>query len=594
MLVRDVAAQAPDREVLAKGPSLKAGLGADGTAVAGAARLRQEAGRGGREARAHPRRQAGSVRVPLGRERRAARRDARGARRGRAEEAADPEDDALGRPRRGVRASGARPGDAARRPRRAGDRARPIERPHDARPPVPGQGRDRDRARRRLRGAARARRQGDRELRAARAQDARAARRPPRAAASIAAEECALRRGDRAGRVAGGVRGAFREGVPRRAAGMPDAHDAAEPEVLPARRRPRASSLNRFLIVSQHGDSPHPQHIVHGNERVLRARLADAKFFYDQDRQDATLADARAAARERGRIHNKLGSQLERVERIEQLAGDQSRATLGEDEAGDAERAARLCQGRPRSPAWSASSPSCRASWARTTRGTTASREAVAGAIEAHYRPRFAGDALPETRDRRVRRARRQARHARRPVRHRAAADRRQGSVRPAPRGARRDPDPRRERLPLSHRSSWSDAAFAAYPVGDASAAAHADVRRRSSSSACAATCATRATRANEVEAVLCHAARRASIWCRGSSPRCARSRSLPEAESLAAANKRVANILRQAAAKGESFGTPTRSSLQEPQERELFDALSRRVRATRPRASSRATTPAT
>jgi glycyl-tRNA synthetase beta chain len=49
---------------------------------------------------------------------------------------------------------------------------------------------------------------------------------------------------------------------------------------------------------------------------------------------------------------------------------------------------------------------------------------------------------------------------------------------------------------------------------------------------------------------------------------------SLPEAESLAAANKRVANILRQAAAKGESFGIPERKALKEAAEISLFDAL--------------------
>ena len=58
---------------------------------------------------------------------------------------------------------------------------------------------------------------------------------------------------------------------------------------------------------------------------------------------------------------------------------------------------------------------------------------------------------------------------------------------------------------------------------------------------------------------------------------------SLPEAESLAAANKRVANILRQAAAKGEAFANADAKLLQDPQERALFDAL---------RAASRDATP--
>ena len=67
----------------------------------------------------------------------------------------------------------------------------------------------------------------------------------------------------------------------------------------------------------------------------------------------------------------------------------------------------------------------------------------------------------------------------------------------------------------------------------------------------------------------------------------------LPEAESLAAANKRVANILRQAAAKGESFANADRKALKEPAELALFDAL-QKASGSANRCSSAATTPAT
>ena len=60
--------------------------------------------------------------------------------------------------------------------------------------------------------------------------------------------------------------------------------------------------------------------IVAGNERVLRARLSDAKFFWDQDRQH-TL-DSRVEALKGIVFHAKLGTQYERVERIEALAGE--------------------------------------------------------------------------------------------------------------------------------------------------------------------------------------------------------------------------------------------------------------------------------
>src|SRR5207344_332763 len=74
----------------------------------------------------------------------------------------------------------------------------------------------------------------------------------------------------------------------------------------------------RFLIVSnmQVADA---RHIVSGNERVVRPRLEDARFFYDQDRK--SRLEERVPQLAKVVYHNKLGSQLERVERIQLLAG---------------------------------------------------------------------------------------------------------------------------------------------------------------------------------------------------------------------------------------------------------------------------------
>src|SRR4029079_1150979 len=75
--------------------------------------------------------------------------------------------------------------------------------------------------------------------------------------------------------------------------------------------------LHRFLVVSNL-ETRDPAAIVEGNERVLRARLADARFFFDQDRKVAL-----AARVERLAIivhHNKLGTLGERVERLRFLA----------------------------------------------------------------------------------------------------------------------------------------------------------------------------------------------------------------------------------------------------------------------------------
>jgi glycyl-tRNA synthetase beta chain len=80
--------------------------------------------------------------------------------------------------------------------------------------------------------------------------------------------------------------------------------------------------------------------IVSGNERVLRPRLSDAKFFWDQDRK-RTLA-SRVDDLKKIVFHAKLGTQYERVERIEALAGEIA-AKIGADVA-KAKRAARLCK----------------------------------------------------------------------------------------------------------------------------------------------------------------------------------------------------------------------------------------------------------
>jgi len=87
---------------------------------------------------------------------------------------------------------------------------------------------------------------------------------------------------------------------------------------VPLRDRETGKLLPRFLFVSNL-ETKDPREIVRGNERVLRARLADAKFFYDQDRR--TRLEARVPRLASVVYHNKLGSQLERVERIQLLAG---------------------------------------------------------------------------------------------------------------------------------------------------------------------------------------------------------------------------------------------------------------------------------
>ncbi len=108
---------------------------------------------------------------------------------------------------------------------------------------------------------------------------------------------------------------------------------------VPLRDRETGELLPRFLFVSNL-ETKDPREIIHGNERVLRARLADAKFFYDQDRRERL--EARVPRLARVVYHNKLGTQRERVERLKLLAGSIAR-DLGADSS-LAERAAELCK----------------------------------------------------------------------------------------------------------------------------------------------------------------------------------------------------------------------------------------------------------
>ena len=96
---------------------------------------------------------------------------------------------------------------------------------------------------------------------------------------------------------------------------------------------------NRFLIVSNISPAD-PSAVIQGNERVVRPRLADAKFFYDQDRKK-TL-ESRVPGLAKVVYHNKLGSQLDRVERVRAIAVWVA-MQIGTDE-GLADRAAYLAK----------------------------------------------------------------------------------------------------------------------------------------------------------------------------------------------------------------------------------------------------------
>jgi glycyl-tRNA synthetase beta chain len=148
--------------------------------------------------------------------------------------------------------------------------------------------------------------------------------------------------------------------------------------------------LPKFLIVSNMRVAD-PRHIIGGNERVVRPRLEDARFFYNQDRK--TRLEARVPQLATVVYHNKLGSQLERVERIQLLSGRIARS-LGTDYA-VAERAAWLAKADLLT-GMVGEFPELQGVMGRYYALHDGEPAEVADAIEAHYRPRFAGDRLPE------------------------------------------------------------------------------------------------------------------------------------------------------------------------------------------------------
>ncbi len=148
--------------------------------------------------------------------------------------------------------------------------------------------------------------------------------------------------------------------------------------------------LNCFLIVSnmQLKDA---HHIISGNQRVVRPRLADARFFYEQDRKQPL--EARLPRLAQVVFHNKLGSMLARVERLEALAG--RIATLLGADAAAAARAARLAKADLGSE-MVGEFPELQGIMGRYYALNDGETETVAQAIQTHYYPRFAGDALPQ------------------------------------------------------------------------------------------------------------------------------------------------------------------------------------------------------
>ncbi|MDR3159457.1 MAG: glycine--tRNA ligase subunit beta [Zoogloeaceae bacterium] len=146
---------------------------------------------------------------------------------------------------------------------------------------------------------------------------------------------------------------------------------------------------NQFLIVSNLSPAD-PAAIIGGNERVVRPRLADARFFFEQD-QKKTLA-SRIAGLDKVVYHNRLGSQGERSKRVAAIAVAVAGKLGGE--AGAVQEAARLAKADLLTD-MVGEFPELQGVMGRYYARRDGLPEAVADAIEDHYKPRFAGDALP-------------------------------------------------------------------------------------------------------------------------------------------------------------------------------------------------------
>ena len=148
--------------------------------------------------------------------------------------------------------------------------------------------------------------------------------------------------------------------------------------------------INRFLLVSNL-EADNPVHIIEGNERVLRARLSDAEFFFKQD-QKATLT-SRLPKLANVVYHNKLGSLAERVERITALSGTIA-IMLGADVA-KVQRAATLAKADLLTD-MVGEFPELQGTMGKYYALHDGENIDIAIAIEQHYWPRFANDSLPD------------------------------------------------------------------------------------------------------------------------------------------------------------------------------------------------------
>jgi glycyl-tRNA synthetase beta chain len=148
---------------------------------------------------------------------------------------------------------------------------------------------------------------------------------------------------------------------------------------------------NKFLVVSNISPAD-ASAVIGGNERVVRPRLADAKFFFDQDRKKS-LAD-RIPGLAKVVYHNKLGTQGERAQRVAAIASAIGQQLGGETLARQADQAALLSKADLITD-MVGEFPELQGTMGRYYALHDDLPVEIADAIEDHYKPKFAGDTLP-------------------------------------------------------------------------------------------------------------------------------------------------------------------------------------------------------
>ena len=160
-------------------------------------------------------------------------------------------------------------------------------------------------------------------------------------------------------------------------------------------RDPKTKKLaNKFILVSNLTATDGGQQIVSGNEKVIRARLSDAKFFWDQDLKKPL--DEMASELAGITFHEKLGSQKDRVERIAELAAQIAGAVDAVPE--DARRAAQLAKADLVS-GMVGEFPELQGLMGRYYAEKAGTKAGIARAIELHYKPKGPTDVVPKEED---------------------------------------------------------------------------------------------------------------------------------------------------------------------------------------------------